>query len=322
MIPKVSIVIPVYGVEKYIERCVRTLFGQTLDSLEYVFIDDCSPDKSIEIMQKVLDEYPNRKEQVKLIRHEVNQGVGAARNHGVAACTGEYIIHCDPDDWIDLDMYEKMYNKAKETSADMVYCDICCHDFRINDFFINHKEKSSIQEYLVSLLNCESHSGLYNKFVKKNIALNKTLCVPLHICMHEDTLRTIQMVYLAKSIVFLPRVQYHYQCNQTSISHKKWKREHLTGMLEIVAILEKKLQPNKIYKKGIDAFKVEVLRSIVFHPEMSSYEEYKKLRKEFNLIKNLWYIGHSIKIKILMLCSCFSYVFAEKFAHYWNSRNL
>ena len=90
---KVSVCIPVYGVEKYIERCARSLFEQTLDSMEYVFVDDCSPDNSIEIMQKVLEEYPHRQEQVKIIRHEVNQGVGAARNHAVAACTGNYIIH-------------------------------------------------------------------------------------------------------------------------------------------------------------------------------------------------------------------------------------
>ena len=121
--PKVSIVIPVYNVEKYIERCVRTLFAQTLDDLEYIFVDDCSPDNSIDVMLKVLEEYPVRKPQVKLIRHEINQGVSQSRQDGVEAATGEYIIHCDPDDWVELDMYEQLYTKAKETNADLVLCD-------------------------------------------------------------------------------------------------------------------------------------------------------------------------------------------------------
>lgn len=123
MRPKVSIIIPVYKVEKYIERCVRTLFGQTLDSLEFIFVDDCSPDNSIELLKKVLNDYPNRLEQVKIIRHEVNKGVGKSRQDGVDAASGEYIIHCDPDDWVELDMYEKMYTKATDENVDVVICD-------------------------------------------------------------------------------------------------------------------------------------------------------------------------------------------------------
>ena len=78
---KVSVCIPVYGVEKYIERCARSLFEQTMkDDIEFIFVDDCTPDKSIEILQKVLEEYPERKNQVKIIRHETNKGLTGARN--------------------------------------------------------------------------------------------------------------------------------------------------------------------------------------------------------------------------------------------------
>ena len=111
--PKVSICIAVYNVEKYIEQCVRSLFEQTLDDLEYIFVDDASPDASIDVLLRVLEDYPHRKNQVKLLRHETNQGVAVARKDAIAAATGEYIIHCDPDDWVDLDMYEKLYVKAK-----------------------------------------------------------------------------------------------------------------------------------------------------------------------------------------------------------------
>ena len=108
MCTKVSVVIPVYNVEKYIERCARSLFEQTLDSIEYIFVDDCSPDNSIAVMENVLAEYPHRKEQIKIIRHEVNQGPYAARRHALQAATGDYVISCDADDWVDYDLYEKM----------------------------------------------------------------------------------------------------------------------------------------------------------------------------------------------------------------------
>lgn len=81
--PKVSIIVPVYGVEKYIERCCRSLFEQTLDDIEYLFIDDCSPDRSIEILKKVLDEYPHRKNQVHIHRMGKNSGQAAVRKWGM-----------------------------------------------------------------------------------------------------------------------------------------------------------------------------------------------------------------------------------------------
>ena len=103
--PKVSVVIPVYGVEKYIERCARSLFEQTMqEGIEYIFVDDCSPDRSIEILEKVLKEYPHREPQVKIIQHSKNQGIFYTRNTGVENATGEYIIHCDSDDWVEPDI--------------------------------------------------------------------------------------------------------------------------------------------------------------------------------------------------------------------------
>ena len=80
--PKVSVIIPVYGVEKYIERCARSLFEQTLDDIEYLFIDDCTPDKSVDILKHVLEEYPQRKSQVVIHRMEKNSGQAAVRKWG------------------------------------------------------------------------------------------------------------------------------------------------------------------------------------------------------------------------------------------------
>ena len=119
---KVSVIIPVYNVEQYIERCARSLFEQTLDDIEYIFVNDCTPDKSMEVLARVLDDYPARKRQVSIINMPVNGGLPKVRRAGVEAATGDYIIHCDSDDWVDVTMYEKMWKKAVEGEYDMVLC--------------------------------------------------------------------------------------------------------------------------------------------------------------------------------------------------------
>ena len=126
--PKVSVIVPIYNVEKYIERCLRSLFEQTLDDIEYIFINDCTPDNSMIILEKVLEEYPHRIKQVKIINHEQNQGQAGARTSGMKAMPGEYMIHCDPDDWVEVDMYEIMYAFANEINSDVVVCDFF-HEF-------------------------------------------------------------------------------------------------------------------------------------------------------------------------------------------------
>ena len=117
---KVSVVVPIYGVEKYIERCARSLFEQTLEDIEYIFINDASPDSSIDILKKSLEDYPQRKAQVRIINQPYNMGAAKAREVGIKASTGEYNIHCDSDDWMELNAYEQLYNHAKNNDCDVV----------------------------------------------------------------------------------------------------------------------------------------------------------------------------------------------------------
>ena len=99
--PLVSICVPIYGVEKYIERCAVTLFEQTYDNLEYIFVNDCTTDDSMAILEEVISRYPARSSAVRIIAHEKNRGLAAARNTTVENCTGEFILHVDSDDYIE-----------------------------------------------------------------------------------------------------------------------------------------------------------------------------------------------------------------------------
>ena len=117
--PKVSVIVPVYNVEKYIEKCANSLINQTLSDIEIIFVNDGSTDGSIQI----IEQYENNfKEKVKCVSKD-NGGLSSARNYGIPYATGEYIAFLDSDDYVELDMYETMYNKAKEDDFDMVECD-------------------------------------------------------------------------------------------------------------------------------------------------------------------------------------------------------
>ena len=121
--PAVSVIIPVYKVEPYIARSARALFSQTMQDLEFIFIDDCTPDASIAVMQEVLQEFPERKGQVVVYRMPHNIGQAAVRLQGHALARGEYVIHCDSDDAVDPEAYQLMYEKAVAEDLDIVTCD-------------------------------------------------------------------------------------------------------------------------------------------------------------------------------------------------------
>ena len=111
---KVSVLVPVYKVEKYIGRCSKYLFEQTYENLEYIFVDDKSPDRSIEILLQILNNYPQRKPQVRIIHHKKNLGLACARNTAVNNATGDFVIHVDSDDYIDRDTITRCIVKQEE----------------------------------------------------------------------------------------------------------------------------------------------------------------------------------------------------------------
>lgn len=122
-LPLVSVIVPVYRAEKFIQQCARSLFEQTLEEMEFIFVNDCTPDSSMVILREIIKEYPNRARQVRIVEHDQNKGSATARNTGLDNARGSYIIYCDSDDWVEREMYEKMIKKAFDDKADIVGCD-------------------------------------------------------------------------------------------------------------------------------------------------------------------------------------------------------
>lgn len=214
--PKVSVVIPVYGVEKYIERCARSLFEQTLDDIEYLFIDDCTPDKSVEILKHVMEDYPQRKNQVVIHRMEQNSGQAKVRESGMRSATGEYVIHCDSDDWVHPEMYERLYNYAVTGDYDMVWCDYYRSDGKHNEYIPQESDTQAVN--LVGNMLAGSRSRLIgsvcNRLYKRRLQMG--IIYP-KANMNEDLVIVTQLTLACKKIGHLSQALYYYYVNPASI---------------------------------------------------------------------------------------------------------
>lgn len=251
--PKVSVIVPVYRVEKYIERCVRSLFEQTLDDIEYLFIDDCTPDKSIDILNQVLEEYPYRKPQVIVHRMERNSGQAAVRKWGIQNATGEYLIHCDSDDWIDKGLYEKMYEKATKEHADVAVCDYRETDGEVILREVKGCGSNDCEVFFIRQLLQKDSWSLWNKMFLRTVCC-KNIEYPTE-NMGEDMVLTIQQMYNCKNVAYIQNYYYYYYINKDSISNKKDRSLHIVNFERLksntdmlIRFLENKKMP---YKKWI-----------------------------------------------------------------------
>lgn len=210
--PAISVIIPVYGVEKYIERCARSLFEQTMEDLEYIFVDDCTPDASMDILEWVLDDYPARRGQVKVLHNEVNRGLPYTRRRGVEASTGDYVIHCDSDDYAERDMYEKLYAKANEGSLDMVVC-------RTRLVFPDRTEPAPDDLYcedpLGALIRQDIFHHVFDKLVSRR-AYERGIVYP-RCNMNEDSAIIIQLACNCDSFGFVDEMLYNYVLRDGSL---------------------------------------------------------------------------------------------------------
>lgn len=279
--PKVSVIIPVYGVEKYIERCARSLFEQTLDDIEYLFIDDCTPDKSVDVLKQVLEEYPQRKVQVTIHRMEKNSGQAAVRNWGMQHVTGEYYIHCDSDDWIDIDMYRLMYEEAKREKADISICDFVEENKNRKKVFkgCNSTEKWKLIGDLCSMQTSWSEC---NKLVRTRLLHDNEIFYP-NGNMGEDMAVIMQLMIKADRIAYVPQQLYHYYINPQSITHElseDTKNRNYQQLLENVSIVLSAFTKWNLAKKYHKELEIVKWNVRLWLWDLAYMPKYRKVWKE------------------------------------------
>ena len=219
----VSIIVPVYKAEKYIHQCIDSLLAQTYRNIEVILVDDGSPDNC----GKICDEYAAKDYRVKVI-HQQNGGVSVARQTGIDHATGEYSIHADPDDWVELNMIEELVAKAVADNADMVICDFY-RESKSDRIHVcqNPGDDLSASAVLRKILSQQLHGSCCNKLVNRS-RIEGIGFTPEDLCILEDELYNIRILARKIKVSYLPKAFYHYRvenehslCN--TISEKSFK---------------------------------------------------------------------------------------------------
>ena len=235
--PKISVIIPVYGVENYIEKCADSLFQQSLGGIEYIFVDDCTPDRSIELLERKIEEYRLRfaKEGkvVRIVRMPTNSGLPAVRRAGLQLATGEYVIYCDSDDWIyNVDAYKDLYTRAVAGDYDIVY-----FDFLQGDGNTTLRRRSSGQLNLRKILLHQEAASLCNKLIKRSIFISNEILYPKN-NMGEDIALTSQVLFFSKRICYVPQGYYYYYNNCASITRHTSKEKSISRYRDLMANID------------------------------------------------------------------------------------
>ena len=218
IMPFVSVLVPVYGVEKYIKRCAISLFEQTYENLEYIFVDDCTPDKSIQIIQQVLAEYPKREKQTRIIHHNKNRGIAATRNTAVKNCTGGFLTFVDSDDYLEKDAVEKLINKQKETGADIVTGMAIIHN-NGKLYEMRNDEPKERMELIKFYIQIGTYKMLWGRLIKTSLYTDNMIqCIDG--CNWCDDIQVLsRLYYVAKSVTSINNVVYHYDFCHNSESY-------------------------------------------------------------------------------------------------------
>ena len=206
---KISVIVPIYGVERFIGRCVESLMQQTMqEDVEYIFVDDTTPDRSMDVLQEVLERYPERKAQTVLLRHEVNKGLPAARNTGLAVAGGEYVFHCDSDDFVEPDMLDTLYHTAISQRADYVWCDWFL-SFEKSERYMRQPACASADSALRTMLCGGLKYNVWNKLVRRQLYVKNGILFPAGYGMGED-MTMIRLLACAQKVAYVNRALYHY----------------------------------------------------------------------------------------------------------------
>lgn len=276
----ITVIVPIYNVAQYISRCVESLMQQTLCQVEYIFVDDCSPDNSIAVLHSVLEKYPDRLAHTKVIKHNLNRGVSAARNSGISAATGEYIFFCDSDDYLEPTMLELLYRQAVAQQADYVWCDY---------FIARGKETTAITQPSSStrdiairqMLTFELSYNVWNKIVKRAIFTKHNITFAEGQTMGED-LVMIQLLAYANRVANVQIPLYYYvQDNGTSATKhytlRHCKSLHFTVCETVSAIRD--LFPNK-FELELSSLQIQSKWPLLIQRDKAIYHEWERYYPE------------------------------------------
>lgn len=242
----VSIIIPIYNVERYIERCAISLFEQRGNDIEFIFVNDCTPDNTMERLNSVIEKYPEKKSQIKIINHEKNKGVGGARLTGIEAATGEYVWFIDSDDWIEPDSIDKCRSALQLNK-----------DFIIIDYYVESSEGTNlcnIKDFCISnLLVNRIPPSLWKFLIKKSVLVKNNILPIEGLNFAEDFLMTSCLALISDNYSIIHEGLYHYNCLNPGSYMNNIKLSSLEGAAQSVSQTYDFYKRNRAEKKYVKA---------------------------------------------------------------------
>ena len=300
----ISIIVPVYNVEQYLEKCVNSIVNQTYKNLEIILVDDGATDSS----GKLCDELAKIDNRIK-VYHKENGGLSDARNYGVERATGDYMGFVDSDDYIDAEMYEKLYEAIKKENVDVAECNLKIIYPEREELFTeqNYYNVCTKQEYLEEYLKIEKIFGsACVRLIKSNIA--KKLKFPVG-KLYEDTYYAYDLIDMVDKYVIMDTSYYNYLMRENSITNTKFN-PRILDLIEIVEEFHKmtyKSYPS--LKEAADCRRMyayfSVLNSILLEDEFKNNSYYPKIINYFKenyrtILKNK-YINRNRKLSVILI---------------------
>lgn len=339
---KVSVIVPVYNTEHYIEQCLKSILNQTFKDIELIIIDDNSTDNSYHIIKKLIQGNSN----IKYIQNKENKGVSYVRNKAVMEATGDYILFVDSDDYLDKNMIETMYNEVSNNDLDMAICGyfIDYEDGNTQNRIINLDENHIYSGYdiLRELLHHKNgvtgHS--WNKILKTSIIKDNDIKYPEHMKIYEDIAFFSKLLPYCKKVKNIKKMFYHYiQRNNSSI--KTLDERVILDTEEIIRLVNKNLNELNLMDKFKDEYCAFVMRmfSVATH-KIYSYSTDSKLQKEYikkllnsNILnikenyknfndKYIYDLFHKISINSLRISKCNSNKYNLIYKSLFNSQKI
>lgn len=271
---KVSVVVPIYNVEEYLERCIKSLVKQTLEDIEIILVNDGSRDKSGTIAQEFQKKYPDK---IKYVEKE-NGGLSDARNYGMKYATGEYIAFLDSDDYIEKNAYKVMYKKAKEEDSDYVEC----------DFIWEYPEKSKKDEQIKYANKNEMLAFVrvvaWNKLIRREVITNNNIEFPKGL-RYEDVEFTYKLIPHINKFSYVNEFFIHYTQRQNSIANVQ--NEKTAEIFEVLDNVITYYKQNNFY----DEYKEELEYNYARYLLCSSLKRICKIsdnQKRKELINKTW----------------------------------
>jgi glycosyltransferase involved in cell wall biosynthesis len=210
--------------------------------MEFLFVDDCSPDKSVRVIDRTLEDFPERKRQTRIIKMAKNSGQAAVRSRGITESTGEFIIHCDGDDWVDKGLYEKMYSEAIRSKADVVMCDELWEYGNHTDIHECNNLPENCKEAVKGWYHQITGMFCHNKLVRRNIYKDNGLLPWNGLNMWEDNGLMTRVMYYGGTLSHIDGQYYHYNKENTSAMTSAYGEKQVAQMIAIAEHLNRFFQ--------------------------------------------------------------------------------